>query len=220
MIFLFLALLQLPVAHADEATCLQTGQSCSDVDIDRPLAKASYEKGCQSKEAYSCSRLGQYFETKESDFEKAMKFYDEGCRGKDKFGCEQASELHQRYCYIEGKKEFCDTHEPKGEYRIFAYLKTFNPKYANAFADHNFEDPWEMKEVGDLFQKRLKERNQQLLKTLEKEMNSTRHDGADAEYIQDDILTLKGKCAERDDDGFCVEKKKRRLGPYKGAALH
>lgn len=194
MITLLLALMTFHPAHAGEAACFETGKTCSDVDIDRPRAEEAYRKGCDANDFYSCARLGQFYEVKENNLEKAAPFYDRACKGKDEFGCSQSQDLHQRLCFLEGDKHYCDGREPAGEMRIYVYLTTFSPKYADAFRDHNFDRGWGYDQVEKLFRKRVKERNGKLLRVLQKEWKSRRHDGADGETLDYYIKCLKDRC--------------------------
>lgn len=194
------ALLQLSLAHADVTVCFETGKTCSDVDIDQPRAEEAYRKGCDSGDAYSCARLGQLVEVKRGDRERAVAFYDRACKGNDSFGCEQAANLHLELCYVEAKKAFCDGREPKGEIRVLLFLRDFNPKYDDAFRDHNFDNPWTLRQTEVLFRRRVKEKNKKLLRALQAELKAKRHDGADGEGLRHQITCLKTKCPAFDDE--------------------
>lgn len=194
----FLLLLVTLIAHADEATCLKTGTTCSDVDIDAGGAEASYRKGCDAGEMYSCSRLGQWLEIKKHEDEKALDAYERGCKGKDEFGCEQAKELRPTLCYIDGKKKFCDGSEPQGEFRVLVFLRTLNPKYADSFDGVDFDRGMGRKEIETLFQKRVKAKNKVVLKALERTLKSHKHDGADAEMVRYSIECIKKACPSDD----------------------
>ena len=122
--------------------CIQTGKACSDVDMDHPKAKEAYEAGCNSKDFYSCARLGQYYEVKMKDPKRALTYYDSACAGKDKYGCDGAYEIYMDLCYLKNERSYCGKKDPKGEFRILAFLETFDSKYEDAFVAHNFESPW------------------------------------------------------------------------------
>lgn len=194
---LFALLAFLPCAALAE-DCLSTGKNCADVDIDAPQAEASYQKGCDVDDFYACARLGQFYETKRSDMPRALKAYDKSCRGQDEFGCTQAYNAYMELCFHQEKKQYCGKMEPKDEYRILAFLRGFSPKYKDAFADHDFQASWTVTKAERLYAKLLQAKSKKLLRALEAEKRSGKHDGADGEALSRDIACLKGDCKYQD----------------------
>lgn len=172
--------------------CLKKSENCASVDMDHPKAAEAYKKGCDSKDYYSCYRLGQFYEVSTKNIKKAMKYYSVSCDGKDKYGCEGKYELTMVLCYIKNQEDYCGVIEPKGEYRILEYLSSFKPKYSDCFNEHDFSYDFSMNKTKVLFEKRVKEKNKTLLKTLEKSRDGRFHDGAAAETLSSYIRVLKG----------------------------
>lgn len=191
-------------AMADEVSCFKAGSGCSDIDIDSPKAEAAFKLGCDKNDFYSCARLGQFYEVKNKDLVKAALAYDKSCAGKDSYGCTGSYDVYMELCFLQQKKELCGKREPKGDFRVIAYLTNFDPKYSDAFATHSFESRWTLKPAAELFEKRVKEKNKKLLRALEREMKSKRHDGADAEGLRHFIKCVKmGGCPKPNlNEGF------------------
>jgi hypothetical protein len=195
---LLVALFQLAAAHAESAdpeACLKTAKNCANVDIDVAKAREAFEKGCEARDWESCTRLGQYWEVRGNDASKAAAAYDKACReGKDKYACDQAQEIHERACFVDNNKKFCDGREPAGDVRAYVFLKTFESKYADALRQHDFSSHWSLDATEKLYTKLKKEKNKKLLRALERELKSRMHDGSDAETIQYDIQCMRDKC--------------------------
>jgi hypothetical protein len=202
-LFILLAITFSPLAaYGSEAECFSAGRGCADVDIDAGRAAEAYQHGCDAGDAYACARLGQFFEVKQGNREKAVALYDRACKAHDAFGCEQGTELHVDLCFLEGRKKYCGGAKPTGEVRMLMYLRTLDSRYSDALRTHNFDYPWKYKQAQELFDKRVKEKNPVLLKALEKELSSKRHDGADAEGLKFQIECMKKKCPEYDDQSY------------------
>ena len=182
---------------ATEKECFEQGKNCSEVDIDSPKAEMAFKRGCNAKDYYSCYRLGQFYELNKHNLALASNYYEISCKGEDKNGCDSLREAKQVLCYVQQKSVYCAKLEPVGDYRVMAYLRRFDPKYADAFSKHNFGNPWEVKEAKALYEKRKQEKNKKLLEVLEKELKSGKHDGADAEDLHYDVECMRGKCPDR-----------------------
>jgi len=144
--------------------CIESGLKYSEIDMDSTNAKMAYERGCNSKDYYSCYRLGQYFEFKNINFDEALKFYKIACGGKDSYGCEGDYELHMKLCYEEEQRKYCGKSEPKGEYKIIAFLENHEPSHSDCFKDHNFSYSFKIVRTEKLFKKQVNEKNPKLLK--------------------------------------------------------
>ncbi len=171
--------------------CLKNPKTCASIDIDSAHANLAYKNGCDAKDFYTCFRLGQFYEVKQSNLKKALVFYSKSCKGKDSFGCESYYETTMRLCYILNNKNYCGKIEPKGEYRILAFLENFDSQYKDAFKNHNFESPWEIEKAEKIYKKLVKEKSKKLLEVLEFTLKNSHHDGADAEGLNDDISLIK-----------------------------
>lgn len=180
-------------------SCKKDASSCASLDIDHPRAKEAYEMGCQARDAYSCYRLGQYFEVRAFRIPAAIEQYGQSCKFGYKDGCADEKNLRSHLCYLKKQRAFCKG-EPEGEFKIFVFLETLNPKYKNAFYRHNFSTGLQLEEVRKLYRKRLAERNTKLLEALKLSLINGRHDADDAESLQQDILVLEGKEKPGHDD--------------------
>lgn len=157
------------------------------------MSSENFEAECKAKNYYSCARMGQYFEVEKNDLPKALEYYRKSCEGNDPYGCKWVYDALMVLCYEREEKKFCGEMEPKGEYRIIALLKDFNPKYEDAFKGHNLDSAWRVPKAEKLFEKRVIEKNPKLLRVLERERKLGGHDGADAETLFHAIDVLKGK---------------------------
>lgn len=202
LVLLVLAsVIQPTVTFADEANCLKTGKGCAELDIDSPRVEQAYQAGCKAKDWYACARLGQFYQVKKSKWQQAYSFYDTACKNGDALGCSGAYESAMELCYGKSQKKYCGKQEPKGNYRVLAFLQGFSAKYADAFEKHNFEAPWSVKKAEFLYKKLVAQKNKKLLAALEKELTSGRHDGADGESLRIDVECMKGQCASDAGEG-------------------
>lgn len=181
--------------------CRKNSESCASIDIEKPDAREAYQIGCEANNFYSCYRLGQYHEIKSSNIEEAIKAYSKSCDGKYAEGCEDETSLRSKLCFIDQKKEFCKG-EPKDEYRILVFLQTLDPKYRDAFVDHNFSYPFTLEQVKTLYNKRIDEQNKMLLEALLVAQKQGHHDGADAEGLQTAIWKLEGNKKMLEDSDY------------------
>ncbi len=172
--------------------CKDKPATCSSLDIDIPQAKISYEYGCERKDAYSCYRLGQFFEVRRVDIPSAISAYQKSCELKYSEGCDDERKLRSELCYVEKNRAFCKG-EPKGEYRILVFLETLNPKYKDAFIQHDFDTSFSVKPVQGLYDRRIKARDAKLLDALKLARKKGKHDGHDAETLNAAIEFLEGK---------------------------
>jgi len=166
-------------------------RQCGSTDFDAPNAQAAYRAGCDAGDFHSCARLGQYYEIKSKNPKQASTYYEMACKGGEKSGCEGAYDIDMEMCYLKKDPSYCGK-EPHGEFRVLAFLQTFNPKYENALVNHEFEEGWRYKETADLYKKLIENRSQKLLKALRYALKKRPADGADSEDIQSDIWKLQG----------------------------
>lgn len=195
LIFMF-ALLSSYVFAAGNSLelCLKDSKDCGSVESENPQAEVAFTKGCDAKDFYACYRLGQFYQfAKKPDVANALKYYEMACAGKDKYGCEGSYALTMELCYDKKQKKYCGIKEPQGEYRIMAFFEKFDPKYKDAFVNHDFSYALDNKKLKAQYEKLVKKKNKKLLEALLYAKEHGHHDGADAESLHDDIDRMQGK---------------------------
>lgn len=182
-----------PVALDHGNLCKKTKTDhCAEVDMDSPDAQSSYTLGCEAQNFYSCYRLGQFFQTKKNNEKEAIRYYEIACGGKDEYGCESSYDLHMKLCYDNLDPNYCGKKDPKGVYRVIAYLENYDPKYEDAFFEWDFDGAFFNARAEKMFQAAVKERNPKLLENLLLAQKKGKHDGANAEGLTETIRILKG----------------------------
>lgn len=197
MKFLLLPILlsgQIMAATNSLETCLKDSKDCGSVESENPEALKAYTKGCDAKDFYACYRLGQLYQFgKKPQITEALKYYEISCAGQDKYGCDASYELVMEQCYVKKQKKYCGKKEPQGEYRIMAFFEKFDPKYKDAFINHNFSYSLDNKKLAAQYKKLVKQKNKKLLEALLLSKEQGKHDGDDSETLYHDIKLMQKK---------------------------